>query len=36
MECPKCHSENREGVKFREDCGARMEVNARPVAHISL
>jgi class 3 adenylate cyclase/tetratricopeptide (TPR) repeat protein len=26
MKCPKCHSENREGVKFCEDCGARMEI----------
>ena len=26
MKCPKCQSENRENVKFCEDCGARMEV----------
>ena len=26
MKCPKCQSENREGVKFCEDCGARMEI----------
>jgi predicted amidophosphoribosyltransferase len=26
MKCPKCQSENREGVKFCEDCGARMEL----------
>ena len=26
MKCPKCESENREGVKFCEDCGAEMEV----------
>jgi class 3 adenylate cyclase/tetratricopeptide (TPR) repeat protein len=25
MECPKCQSENREGVKFCEECGAKME-----------
>jgi len=26
MNCPKCHSENREGVKFCEECGAKMEI----------
>jgi class 3 adenylate cyclase/tetratricopeptide (TPR) repeat protein len=26
MKCPKCLSENREGVKFCEDCGAKMEM----------
>ena len=26
MKCSKCQSENREGVKFCEDCGAKMEV----------
>jgi len=26
MICPKCHSENREGVKFCEECGAKMEI----------
>ncbi len=26
MICPQCQSENREGVKFCEDCGARMDV----------
>ncbi len=26
MKCPKCHSENREGVKFCEECGAKMEI----------
>ena len=26
MKCAKCQSENREGVKFCEDCGAKMEV----------
>ena len=26
MKCPKCQSENREGVRFCEDCGARMEI----------
>ena len=25
MKCPECQTENREGVKFCEDCGARME-----------
>ncbi|UCF86330.1 MAG: zinc-ribbon domain-containing protein, partial [Desulfobacteraceae bacterium] len=24
MKCPKCHSENREGVKFCEECGSKM------------
>ena len=26
MKCPKCHSENREGIKFCEECGAKMEI----------
>jgi predicted nucleic acid-binding Zn ribbon protein len=26
MKCSECQSENREGVKFCEDCGAKMEV----------
>jgi class 3 adenylate cyclase/tetratricopeptide (TPR) repeat protein len=26
MKCPKCQSENREGVKFCEECGAKMEM----------
>ena len=26
MKCPKCHFENREGVKFCEECGAKMEL----------
>jgi hypothetical protein len=26
MQCPKCQADNREGVKFCEDCGAKMEV----------
>ena len=26
MKCPKCQSENREGIKFCEKCGARMEI----------
>ena len=25
MKCPKCESDNREGVKFCEDCGERLE-----------
>jgi len=25
MRCPKCQFENREGVKFCEGCGAKME-----------
>ncbi len=27
MKCPKCQAENREGVKFCEECGAKMEIN---------
>jgi class 3 adenylate cyclase len=26
MKCPKCESDNREGVKFCEECGARFEL----------
>ena len=26
MKCPKCKAENREGIKFCEECGARMEL----------
>jgi hypothetical protein len=26
MQCPKCRFENREGVKFCEECGAKMEL----------
>jgi predicted amidophosphoribosyltransferase len=26
MKCPKCQFDNREGVKFCEKCGARMEL----------
>ncbi len=26
MKCPKCQLENREGVKFCEECGAKMEI----------
>ena len=26
MKCPKCQAENREGVKFCEECGAKMEI----------
>jgi len=26
MKCPKCQSRNREGIKFCEECGARMEI----------
>jgi hypothetical protein len=26
MNCPKCRFENREGVKFCEECGAKMEL----------
>jgi DNA-directed RNA polymerase subunit RPC12/RpoP len=26
MQCPKCQTENREGVKFCEQCGAKMEL----------
>jgi ribosomal protein L40E len=26
MQCPKCNFENREGVKFCEKCGIKMEI----------
>jgi len=26
MKCPKCESDNREGVKFCEECGAKLEL----------
>jgi rRNA maturation endonuclease Nob1 len=26
MKCPKCYTENREGIKFCEQCGAKMEL----------
>jgi predicted amidophosphoribosyltransferase len=26
MQCPKCQIENREGVKFCEECGAKFEL----------
>lgn len=26
MNCPKCHTENREGMKFCEQCGVKMEL----------
>ena len=26
MQCPKCQFENREGVKFCEECGAKFEL----------
>jgi class 3 adenylate cyclase/tetratricopeptide (TPR) repeat protein len=26
MNCPKCHAENREGMKFCEQCGTKMEL----------
>ncbi len=26
MKCPKCESDNREGVKFYEECGAKFEL----------
>jgi class 3 adenylate cyclase/tetratricopeptide (TPR) repeat protein len=26
MKCPKCQSENREGIKFCEECGAKLEL----------
>ncbi len=26
MQCPRCHAENRDGLKFCEDCGARLGV----------
>jgi hypothetical protein len=25
MNCPKCESDNREGIKFCEECGAKLE-----------
>ena len=24
MQCPRCHAQNRDGLKFCEDCGARL------------
>jgi hypothetical protein len=27
MNCPQCHHDNREGVKFCEECGAKMEIH---------
>ncbi|MGH7320945.1 MAG: double zinc ribbon domain-containing protein [Candidatus Rokuibacteriota bacterium] len=24
MHCPRCHAQTREGLKFCEDCGARL------------
>ena len=27
MKCPKCQSDNREGVKFCEECGAKFETD---------
>ena len=26
MKCPKCHCQNRENVKFCEECGSKMEM----------
>src|SRR5712691_4637999 len=26
MQCPRCHAENRDGLRFCEDCGARLAV----------
>ena len=26
MQCPRCHAANRAGLKFCEDCGARLAV----------
>ncbi len=26
MQCPHCHADNRKGVKFCEECGAKMEI----------
>jgi len=26
MQCPKCQFENREGIKFCEECGAKFEL----------
>jgi class 3 adenylate cyclase len=26
MQCPRCHTQNRDGLKFCEDCGARLSV----------
>ena len=26
MQCPKCQTENREGMRFCEQCGAKMEL----------
>ena len=27
MKCPKCEFENRDGIKFCEECGAKVELN---------
>ena len=27
MKCPECDADNRGGVKFREECGAKIEVS---------
>jgi hypothetical protein len=27
MRCPRCHSQNREGVRFCEDCGSRLALS---------
>ena len=27
MKCPRCHAQNREGVRFCEDCGARLALS---------
>jgi hypothetical protein len=24
MQCPRCHAENRDGLRFCEDCGSRL------------
>ena len=26
MKCPKCESDNREGIRFCEECGAKLEL----------
>src|SRR5262245_56219244 len=32
MHCPRCHAQNRDGVKFCEDCGARLAVTCSQCA----
>ena len=31
MTCPRCHAENRDGLRFCEDCGSRLDTGLRAV-----